>query len=69
MKKQDPNKLRELDLDELNLRAAELQKDMFDTRQRLVTKEEGNTANLRILRRNYARLLTILNEKKRQAAV
>jgi len=69
MKKQDPNKLRELDLDELNLRAAELQKEMFDTRQRLVTKEEGNTATLRIVRRNYARLLTILNEKKRQSAV
>lgn len=61
----EAKKLRELDLEELNLRAAELQKEMFDTRQRLVTKEQDNTAKLRLLRRDYARLLTILNEKKR----
>lgn len=58
-------KLRELDMEELELRQAEMEKEMFDTRQRLVTKEQDNTAKLRLLRRDYARLLTIVNEKKR----
>lgn len=63
----EPKKLRELDMEELNLRVAEHQKEMFDTRQRLVTKEQDNTGKLRELRRDYARLLTVINEKKRQA--
>lgn len=58
--------LRELDKAELELRAAELQKEMFDIRQRLVTKEQTDTAELRKMRRGYARILTILNEKARQ---
>jgi ribosomal protein L29 len=55
--------LRDLDMDELQLRAAELQKEMFDIRQRLVTKEETNTAKLSGLKRHYARLLTVIREK------
>ena len=59
----DPKKLREFDLTELNLRLAELDKEMFDTRQKLVTKEMTNTARLRDLRRERARLQTIIGEK------
>lgn len=55
--------LRGLDMTELQLRAAELQKEMFDIRQRLVTKEQKNTAVLRDYRRYYARLLTVIKEK------
>lgn len=63
----EAKKLRELDMEELTLRVAEHQKEMFDTRQGLVTKEQDNTGKLRELRRDYARLLTVMNEKKRQA--
>ncbi|MCC5877911.1 MAG: 50S ribosomal protein L29 [Candidatus Sumerlaeia bacterium] len=61
-------KLREMDMEELELRQAELEKEMFDTRQRLVTKEQDNTAQLRLQRRDYARLLTVVNEKKRASS-
>ncbi len=62
------SKLREMDLAELQLRAAEIQKEMFDLRQKLTTKEEPNTALLKDLRRDYARILTVLNEKTGQKA-
>ena len=55
--------LRGLDMAELQLRAAELQKEMFDVRQRLVTKEQKDTAVLNKHKRHYARLLTIMKEK------
>lgn len=65
---QTVQQLREFDMEELLLRAAELQKDMFDVRMRLVTKEQNNTAVLRDKRRAYARLLTIIREKQTAAA-
>ena len=57
------DELRGFDMAELQLRAAELQKEMFDIRQRLVTKEQKNTAELRRYRRYYACLLTVIKEK------
>ncbi len=61
-----PAKLREQDLNELTLRAAELQKEMFDLRQRLTTKEEPNTALLKDKKRDFARVLTVIREKQQQ---
>lgn len=57
--------LRELDAAEISHRSAELQKEMFDLRRGLTTKEQSNTARIRTARREYARLQTILNEKNR----
>ena len=57
-------KLRELDNGELRLRAAELQKEMFDLRKKVLTKELEDTSVVRNKRRDYARLLTVLREKK-----
>lgn len=59
----EAQKLRELELNELQLRAAELQKEMFDLRQKLVTKEEARNTRLRETRRGYARVLTVLRQK------
>jgi ribosomal protein L29 len=56
--------LREQDLTELLLVAAELEKQMFDVRQRLVTKEENDTSLLRALKKDYARVLTVIREKQ-----
>ena len=56
-------KLRELDLAELRLRSAELQKELFDLRLKLTTKEQQNTAVVRDKKREYARLQTLLREK------
>ncbi len=61
-------KMRDMSLEDLELRAAELQKEMFDLRLRLTTKEEANTALLRDNKREYARLLTVLNERRMEAS-
>ncbi|HNM46589.1 MAG TPA: 50S ribosomal protein L29 [Candidatus Sumerlaeota bacterium] len=55
--------LRELDLNDLNHRAAELQKEMFDLRMNLTTKDQPDTSQVTKKRREYARILTILREK------
>jgi large subunit ribosomal protein L29 len=60
----EAKKLRELDMTELELRAEELQKEMFDLRQRLTTKEEPKTSLLGEKKRDYARLLTVIREKR-----
>jgi large subunit ribosomal protein L29 len=60
--------LREMSVEELNLRMAELQKEMFDNRLKATTKELTNPLVIRHARRDYARILTILNEKQRAAA-
>ncbi|MCC6548166.1 50S ribosomal protein L29 [Candidatus Sumerlaeota bacterium] len=54
--------LRQLDLNELNHRAAELNKEMFDLRMSLTTKENPDTSQIQKKRRAYARLLTVINE-------
>jgi ribosomal protein L29 len=61
------SQLREMDLAELNLRAAELQKEMFDLRQKLTTKDLPDTSQIAKKRREYARLLTVINQKKQVA--
>ena len=63
----DAAKLRQLDMEELRLRLAELDKEIYSTRARLVTKELSNNSLLRKLRRDYARLKTIINEKSSAA--
>jgi len=64
----EAKKLRELEMDELLLRAAELQKEMFDIRQRLTTKEENRSSVLGVAKRDYARVLTIIRQKQLAAA-
>lgn len=64
----EAKKLRELEMDELLLRAAELQKEMFDIRQRLTTKEENRSSVLGATKRDYARVLTIIRQKQLAAA-
>lgn len=63
MAKNKAAELRELDLAELQLRAAETQKEMFDLRLRLATKEQSASRTLRTKKRYYARLLTVIGEK------
>jgi large subunit ribosomal protein L29 len=63
----DASNLREMSIEELSLRSAELQKEMFDLRLKATTKELSSPIKIREARRNYARLQTILNEKKRGA--
>ncbi len=61
------NDFRELSLDELKARERDLREEIFNLRFRLATGQLENTAKVSIAKRDLARLLTVLNEKKAQA--
>ncbi len=58
---------RELSPDELRAREKDLREEVFNLRFRLATGQLENTAKLGIAKRDLARLLTVLNERKAQA--
>ncbi len=57
------SELRELTLDELEAKATAMRGEYFGARVRFATGQLENTAKLRLLRRDVARLETILREK------
>ncbi|MBO0885816.1 MAG: 50S ribosomal protein L29 [Acidimicrobiales bacterium] len=59
-----PNDLRILDTDELESRLAETQQELFNLRFQRVTGQLDNTARLRELRREVARMKTIARERE-----
>ena len=60
--------LREADESELETRLAEAKQEMFNLRFQIVTGQLDNSARLRTVRRDIARILTILREKEIEAA-
>lgn len=64
----DANELREKTPDELRDRLAELKKESFNLRFQQATNQLENTARMRAVRRDTARVKTILNEKAAAAA-
>lgn len=58
------NELRELSADELSSRLDELRKERFSLRFRSATESIENPMRFRSLRRDIARLLTMLREKE-----
>ena len=58
------NQLREKTEDELRNQLLELKKEAFNIRFRLVEGTFENTARIREVRRDIARINTILNEQK-----
>ena len=59
---------RELDVDELQRRVAETRRELFNLRFQHATGQLENTGQLKEVRRNIARLLTVLNQKQRENA-
>lgn len=59
--------LRDLSLDELLEKGRELKKELFNLRMQLVTGRIENPARIRQVKRDTARVKTILNERKLQA--
>jgi large subunit ribosomal protein L29 len=55
--------LRELTLDELAAKAREVRNEYFGARVRFATGQLENTAKLRTLRRDVARIETVLRDK------
>jgi len=54
--------------DELKSDLNDLRKESFNLRFQKVTGQQENTARVRDVKRDIARVKTILNEKQRQAA-
>jgi large subunit ribosomal protein L29 len=64
----DVKELRNKTPDQLRDELVALKKEAFNLRFQQATGQLENTARMRIVRRNVARVKTVLNEKARQAA-
>lgn len=64
----DAQDLRGKSPDELRDQLAQLKKEQFNLRFQQATNQLENTARMRLVRRDVARVQTILNEKARDAA-
>ena len=64
----DAKELREKTPDQLREELANLKKEAFNLRFQQATNQLENTARVRVVRRNAARVKTILNEKVAAAA-
>ncbi len=60
--------LRDADETELETRLAEAKQELFNLRFMMVTGQQDNSARLRTVRRDIARILTVLREKEIEAA-
>ena len=60
--------LMELPTEELERRAEELRRSIFNLRVRMTTKEVQDTAKIAHEKRDLARILTVLNGRRRQQA-
>jgi large subunit ribosomal protein L29 len=60
--------VRELDVEELKRRVSETRRELFNLRFQHATGQLENTGQLKEVRKNIARLLTVLNQKQRESA-
>lgn len=58
-------KIREMGIEELEDQVDQLHTALFNQRVGNITKELQNTAQIRATRRDLARVMTVLNEKKK----
>ncbi|MDW8106811.1 MAG: 50S ribosomal protein L29 [Armatimonadota bacterium] len=67
MKPLKPDQLRRMSLSELHKELDNLRMELYRQRVRKTIGQLKDTDSMRQLRRNIARVLTIINEKRRQA--
>ncbi len=60
--------VRELDVEELQQRVVQTRRELFNLRFQHATGQLENTGQLKEVRKNIARLLTVLNQKQRENA-
>jgi large subunit ribosomal protein L29 len=60
--------MREADETELENRLAEAKQELFNLRFQIVTGQLDNSARIQAVRRDVARILTVLREKEIEAA-
>jgi large subunit ribosomal protein L29 len=64
----DATELRGKTPDELREQLTQLKKEAFNLRFQQATNQLENTARMRVVRRDTARVMTVLNEKAAEAA-
>ena len=62
------SEIRELSSEELQGRLRDLKQESLNLRLQQATGQLENTARIRLVRREVAQVMTVLNERKRQAA-
>jgi len=62
------SELRDADESELETRLTEAKQELFNLRFQIVTGQLDNSARIQTVRRDIARILTILREKEIEAA-
>jgi len=63
-----PSAIRDMTVDEIEVRITELREELFNLRFRNSMKQLDNPLKIREARRELARMLTVLNQKRREAA-
>ena len=61
------NEIRELSSEELQSRLRDLKEEGLNLRLQQVTGQLENSARLKLVRREVARVMTVLNERKNQS--
>ena len=60
-----PSEMREMTIDELHQEQKDLKKELFNLNFQKVTGEIENPMRIRQVRKDIARILTVINEKNR----
>jgi len=60
--------MREMTIDELEKYLSDLRQELFNLRFQLAVGQLENTSRIRVVKREIARVLTVLNEKKAEEA-
>ena len=61
------SEIRELTAEELSAKLGELKKDLFNLRLQLATNQLDNTARIKEVRRNIARIQTVITQNAKAA--
>jgi large subunit ribosomal protein L29 len=56
--------IRDLNVEEIDRKAKELKENLFKIRMKLSTKQVENTAQINVIKKDIARLLTIAKQKR-----
>jgi len=60
------SEVRELDVEELQRRVTETRRELFNLRFQHATGQLENTGQIKEVRKNIARILTVLNQKQQE---
>lgn len=66
--KKENEEFRHRTIEELEISLREIKKELFNIRTNIATRKEEDNNRSKILKRRVARILTIIGEKRREAA-